>query len=65
MNNHVYREFNKALDSIEIEHDTSIHYADLAIAVAKLLKEHYGTHNYEPFKKTLDEELKIGVSNGN
>ena len=32
-------------------------YIDLAQAVAKILKDEYGSHNYEPFMKELRKAL--------
>lgn len=40
-----------------VPEDTS--YEDFAKAVAKLLKEAYGTHNFKPFMETLHAELGI------
>jgi hypothetical protein len=39
-----------------IPEDTN--YADLAKAIAKILREDYGSHNFKPFIKTLVNELK-------
>lgn len=47
-------EIAKAIENI----DDSMSYKDFAIAVAKVLKEDYGTHNFEPFVEALKAELK-------
>lgn len=39
------------------EIDESMSYQDFAKAVANVLREEYGTHNFEPFMKTLKDEL--------
>jgi hypothetical protein len=46
-------EINKAMMKI----DDSMSYEDFALAVAKILMDEYGTHNYEPFMKVLRKEL--------
>ena len=46
-------EINKAINRI----DDSMSYVDLAQAVAKILKNEYGSHNYEPFIKELRKAL--------
>ena len=46
-------EINKAMMKI----DDSMSYEDFASAVAKILIDEYGTHNYEPFMKILRKEL--------
>ncbi len=43
----------KAINEI----DESMSYQDFAKAVANVLREEYGTHNFEPFMKTLKDEL--------
>jgi hypothetical protein len=43
----------KAINEI----DESMSYQDFAKAVANVLREEYGTHNFEPFVKTLKDEL--------
>lgn len=42
--------------SIDIDENTS--YTDFAVAVANILREDYGEHNYKPFVQTLITELK-------
>ena len=46
-------EINRSISKI----DDSISYVDLAQAVAKILKDEYGSHNYEPFMKELRKAL--------
>jgi hypothetical protein len=47
------KEINKSILKI----DDSMSYADFAHAVAKVLKDEYGTHNYIPFIKELKKKL--------
>jgi hypothetical protein len=44
----------KAINEI----DESMSYQDFAIAVAKVLKEDYGSQNFQPFMKSLKDELE-------
>ena len=46
-------EINRAISRI----DDSMSYVDFAHAVAKILKNEYGSHNYEPFMKELRKAL--------
>ena len=46
-------EINRSISKI----DDSMSYIDLAQAVAKILKDEYGSHNYEPFMKELRKAL--------
>ena len=46
---------SKAINKV----DDSLSYADFAQAVGKILKDDYGTHNYEPFMKVLHKELGL------
>lgn len=46
-------EINRAISRI----DDSMSYVDFAHAVAKILKDEYGSHNYEPFIKELRKKL--------
>jgi hypothetical protein len=48
-------EINKAMVKI----DDSMSYVDFASAVAKVLRDEYGSHNYEPFMEVLHKELGI------
>ncbi len=45
----------KAIDSI----DENLSYTDFAEAVAYILKQDYGSHNYEPFIQVLKQELNV------
>ena len=47
--------FNKVITSI----DDSMHYGVFAKAVAKVLKDEYGSHNINPFMDVLHAELGI------
>ena len=47
------KEINKSIGKI----DDSMSYVDFAHAVAKVLKDEYGTHNYENFIKELRKKL--------
>jgi len=56
-----YKKFNEDLsvlikDSIS-KIDDNLSYEDFAIAVANVIKDDYGTHNYKPFLDKLKEEL--------
>ena len=46
-------EINKSMLKI----DDSMSYENFAIAVAKILVDEYGEHNYAPFMKVLHNEL--------
>lgn len=48
-------EINKSMLKI----DDSMSYEDFALAVAKILINEYGEHNYDPFMKVLHKELGI------
>ncbi len=48
-------EINKSIVKI----DDSMSYEDFAKAVAKILIDEYGSHNYEPFMKVLHSELGL------
>ena len=39
--------------------DDSMSYEDFALAVAKILEDDYGKHNFEPFMKSLHKKLKL------
>lgn len=45
----------KAINAV----DESLSYKDFAIAVAKVIKDEYGTHNIKPFMEVLHKELGI------
>lgn len=46
---------NKSIDSI----DENLSYTDFAEAIAYILKQNYGSHNYEPFIDVLKNNLNI------
>lgn len=48
-------EINKSMLKI----DDSMSYEDFALAVANILINEYGEHNYDPFMKALHKELGI------
>lgn len=48
-------EISKAINKI----DDSMSYTDFATAVAKILIDDYGQHNYEPFMKVLHSQLGL------
>jgi len=57
-----FKKFNEDLskdisDAI-IKIDDNLSYEDFAIAVAEVLKNDYGQHNFEPFLEVLKKELK-------
>lgn len=47
----------KEIDKAMIKIDDSMSYEDFALAVGKILKEEYGSHNFEPFMKVLHKNL--------
>ena len=49
----------KAIDNAISSVDDSLSYKVLASAVAKILKDEYGSHNFGPFMETLKSELSI------
>ena len=49
---------NKAIDSV----DENLSYMDFALAVAKILKEEYGSQNFSPFMRILHAELGMDES---
>jgi len=48
-------QIDKAITKI----DDSMSYTDFALAVSKILKDEYGTHNYKPFMKVLHKDLGL------
>lgn len=50
----LYKEIDKAISRI----DDSMSYQDFALAVAKMLKEGYGSHVFKMFLDVLKKELK-------
>ncbi len=49
---------NQAIDTV----DESLSYQDFALAVAKILKEEYGSQNFGPFMEVLHAELGMNES---
>jgi|TARA_R110001599_G_scaffold59262_1_gene164365 hypothetical protein len=56
--NEVARGINQAL----IDVDESLSYKDFAIGVAAVLKDEYGSHNFNPFMEVLHAELGMDES---
>lgn len=52
----------KAIDNALASVDESLHYADFAKAVASILKNEYGAHNFGPFMEVLHAELGMKES---
>ncbi len=48
---------SSAIKKAIIKIDDSMSYEDFALAIANILINEYGTHNYEPFMKVLHREL--------
>ena len=57
----VARGINQAL----IDVDESLSYKDFAIGVAAVLKDEYGSHNFNPFMEVLHAELGLGDDSQN
>ena len=55
-------EVAKAIDSAIASVDESLSYKDFAIAVASVLKNEYGTQNFNPFMEVLHAELGMEES---
>ena len=51
-----------AINDAMIQIDDSMSYRDFAIAVAILLKDEYGSHNFGPFMEVLHAELGMDES---
>ena len=52
----------KAMDDAIASVDESLSYKDFALAVATILKDEYGSQNYNPFMKVLHAELGMEES---
>ena len=52
----------KAIDTAIASVDESLSYKDFALAVAKILKDEYGAHNFNKFMEILHAELGINES---
>ena len=51
-----------AINDVMIEIDDSMSYKDFASAVATILQEEYGTHNFAPFMEILHAKLGMNES---
>ena len=49
----------KEIDKAMIKIDDSMSYTDFALAVGKILKDEYGSHNYKGFMEVLHKDLGI------
>ena len=52
----------KAIDAAIASVDESLSYKDFALAVAKILKDEYGAHNFDKFMEVLHTELGMNES---
>ena len=52
----------KAIDDAIASVDESLSYKDFALAVAKILKNEYGAHNFDKFMEVLHTELGMNES---
>ena len=52
----------KAMDQAIAGVDESLSFKDFALAVAKILKDEYGAHNFDPFMEVLHAELGMNES---
>jgi hypothetical protein len=52
----------KAIDTAIASVDESLSYKDFALAVAKILKDEYGAHNFDKFMEVLHTELGMNES---
>lgn len=52
----------KAIDTAIASVDESLPFKDFALAVAKILKDEYGAHNFNPFMEVLHAELGMDES---
>ena len=52
----------KAINNAIISIDDSMHYGVFAKAIAHILKDEYGSHNFAPFMEVLHKELGIDES---
>lgn len=52
----------KAIDNAIASVDESLSFKDFALAVAKILKDEYGAHNFNPFMEVLHAELGMDES---
>lgn len=49
----------KEIDKAIVKIDDSLSYEDFALAVGKVLRDEYGTHNFAPFMEVLHKDLGI------
>lgn len=49
----------KEIDKAIVKINDSLSYEDFATAVAKVLKDEYGTHNFVPFVEALQKQLGV------
>ena len=49
----------KEIEKVIVKIDDSLSYEDFALAVGKVLKDEYGTHNFAPFMEVLHKDLGI------
>ena len=49
----------KGINKAIIKIDDSMSYEDFALAVGKILKDEYGSHNFGPFMEVLHKNLGI------
>jgi hypothetical protein len=49
----------KEIDKAIIKIDENMSYEDFAVAVGKVLKDEYGTHNFVPFIDALQKDLGL------
>ena len=62
LNENVAAQAAKAIDDAITSVDDSLSYKDFALAVAAILKDEYGSHNFGPFMKVLHAELGMNES---
>lgn len=53
---------SKAINQAIAGVDDSLSYKDFALAIAQILKDEYGSHNFSPFMEVLHAELGIDKS---
>ena len=49
----------KEIDKAIVKINDSLSYEDFALAVGKVLRDEYGTHNFVPFMEVLHKDLGI------
>ena len=53
---------SKAINQAIAGVDDSLSYKDFALAIAQILKDEYGSHNFSPFMEVLHAELGMNES---